>query len=373
MKTCVACLLSIAMLSTLSITMFWTSYTMAQSPDALPSIRVSDDKVHFVDSTGKRFLVWGVNYDHDAEGALIEDYWSSDWARVEEDFAEIKALGANVVRVHLQLAKFMQSAEEPNEASLVKLGELLKLAERSRLYLDITGLGCYHKADVPGWYSELDEAARWKVQAKFWRAVAAKCEASSAVFCYDLMNEPILAGEKPETDWLTGELGGKHFVQRITLGLNGRSRDEVAAAWVKLMAEAIREVDAKHLITVGVIPWAHVFPGAKPIFYAPSVGGPLDFVSVHFYPKAGEVKKALDALEVYKVGKPIVVEEFFPLACSLEEAAEFIEKSNTDGFVSFYWGKTIEQNEQAGDIQGAIIGKWLTYFRDHAVENKTKP
>ncbi len=371
MKTGVAWLVFSALLSAIFGTMLGDNYARAQAPE-LPLIRVSDDKLHFVDSTGKKFRVWGVNYDHDDAGALLEDYWASDWARVEEDFAEIKALGANVVRVHLQLAKFMKSAGEANEASLSKLGELLKLAERSQLYLDITGLGCYHKADVPTWYSELDESARWQVQANFWRAVAETCQSSPAVFCYDLMNEPILAGEKPETDWLTGELGGKHFVQRITLDLKGRTREEVAEAWVKLITKAIREVDSKHLITVGVIPWAHVFPGAKPLFYAPNVHGPLDFVSVHFYPKAGEVKKALEALEVYKIGKPIVVEEFFPLSCSLEEAAEFIDKSNTNGFVSFYWGKTIEQNEQAGDIKGAIVGKWLTYFRNHADKNRSE-
>jgi hypothetical protein len=92
----------------------------------------------------------------------------------------------------------------------------------------------------------------------------------------------------------------------------------------------------------------------------------LDFASVHFYPKTGEVQRALDALDVYRVGKPIVVEEIFPLSCSLEEAAEFIEKANVDGFTSFYWGKTIEQNEQAGDIKGAIIAKWLRYFQQRA-------
>ncbi|MDX1925543.1 MAG: cellulase family glycosylhydrolase [Pirellulaceae bacterium] len=344
--------------------------TAAQS--SLPLIQVSQDKTHFEDSTGKVFRVWGVNYDHDDAGLLIEDYWDSDWPRVEEDFAEIVALGANVVRVHLQVAKFMSTADTPNQASLKKLAELVKLAERLHIYLDITGLGCYHKADLPSWYDPLDEAARWQVQAKFWRAIADTCKASPAIFCYDLMNEPILPGDKPETEWLTGELGGKHFVQRLTLDLKGRTREQVAAAWVKMMSDAIREVDSKHLITVGVIPWAHVFPGAKPIFYAPSVSGPLDFVSVHFYPKSGEVQKALDALNVYKVGKPIVVEEFFPLSCSLEEAAEFIEKSNTNGFVSFYWGKTIEQNEQAGDIRGAIIAKWLKYFRDHAAAAKAE-
>ncbi len=338
------------------------------SQQLLPSIRISEDKLHFKDSNGTPFRVWGVNYDHDDEGRLLEDYWMNEWGRVEEDFGEIQELGANVVRVHLQVAKFMSTPENPNEASLKKLGELLRLAERLHLYLDITGLGCYHKADLPAWYDPLDEAGRWKVQATFWRAIAETCKTSPAVFCYDLMNEPILPSDKPETQWVTGELGGKHFVQRLTLDLKGRTREEVARDWVKSMADAIREVDSSHLITVGAIPWAHVFTGAKPLFYAPSVSGPLDFVSVHFYPKAGEVKKALAALDVYRVGKPIVVEEFFPLFCSLDEAAEFISKSNTNGFISFYWGKSIEQNEQAGDIRGAIVAKWLRYFRAHAKE-----
>jgi len=351
---------------------FVATIGIARSQQPLSSLRVSDDKRQFVDATGKTFRVWGVNYDHDDAGRLLEDYWVSDWPRVEEDFAEIESLGANVVRVHLQLAKFMSTDQNPNEESLKKLGDLVRLAERTRLYLDITGLGCYHKADLPLWYDPLDEASRWKVQATFWRAVAEICKASPAVFCYDLMNEPILPGEKPETEWLTGELGGKHFVQRLTLGLGGRTREQVAAEWVKMMTDAIREVDTSHMITVGVIPWAQVFPGAKPLFYAPSVSGPLDFVSVHFYPRAGEVQKALDALNVYKVGKPIVVEEFFPLFCSLDEADEFVAKSDTNGFVSFYWGKTIEENEQAGDIPGAMIAKWLRYFRKHAKESKGK-
>ena len=159
------------------------------------------------------------------------------------------------------------------------------MAERTGLYLDLTGLGCYHKQDVPAWYDALDVAARWEVQARFWRAVAGACKDSPAVFCYDLMNEPILPGEKKETEWLAGELGGKYFVQRIALDLAGRTRIEVARDWVKKLTDAIREVDQRHLITVGVIPWAQVFKGAKPLFYSPEVGGPLDFASVHSIPR----------------------------------------------------------------------------------------
>lgn len=348
--------------------------TEAPAPK-LAWIRVSDDKTHFVEvTTGRRIVMWGVNYDHDERGRLIEDYWHPEWAKVAADFAEIKALGCNVVRVHLQLARFMDTAEKPNAANLAKLGELVQLAERTGLYLDVTGLGCYHKPDVPAWYDALEAAARWDVQARFWRAVAGVCKDSPAVFCYDLMNEPVLPGEKKETEWLGRPLGDKYFVQRIALDLGGKTRNEVARDWVKKLTGAIREVDQRHLLTVGVIPWAQVFKGAKPLFYAPEVGEPLDFASVHFYPKKGKLAETLDALVVYEVGKPLVIEEIFPLGAGIEETAAFIEASrkHVDGWISFYWGATIEENEAKKDIAGAISAQWLRYWRDHSLHgNKT--
>jgi hypothetical protein len=44
------------------------------------------------------FVPWGFNYDHDEKGRLIEDYWEKEWQKVEADFAQMKKLGANVVR-----------------------------------------------------------------------------------------------------------------------------------------------------------------------------------------------------------------------------------------------------------------------------------
>lgn len=337
--------------------------------DPMEWVRPSEDRTHFVGAeSGEKIVFWGVNYDHDDASRLLEDYWEEEWETVAADFREIKALGANVVRVHLQLARFMETAEQPNQANLARLGQLVKLAEETGLYLDLTGLGCYHKQDVPAWYDAMEESARWEVQARFWKAVAKVCRESPAIFCYDLMNEPILAGDKPETEWLAGKLGDMYFVQRITLDLAGRTQKEVAREWVKTLTSAIREVDDRHMITVGVIPWALTFKGAKPLFYAPEVGGPLDFVSVHFYPKKGEVDAALEALKVYEVGKPLVIEEMFPLACSVEELGAFIDGSReiADGWISFYWGKTIEEYEEAGDFKGALIAPWLRYFREHS-------
>ncbi len=341
----------------------------ARSPAPLQRIVVAEDGTHFVEArSGKRLVIWGVNYDHDDRGRLLEDYWRQEWETVVADFREIKALKANCVRIHLQLGRFMDSPGQPNRANLDRLAMLVRLAEQTRLYLDVTGLGCYHKQDVPPWYDTLKEEARWAVQARFWKAVARVCKDSPAVFCYDLMNEPILPGRKAETEWLTGELGGKFFVQRISLDLEGRTRTEVAGEWVRRMATAIREVDDRHMITVGVIPWAHSFKGAKPLFYSPEVGRPLDFVSVHFYPEKGAVDEALAALMVYEIGKPLVIEEMFPLKCDIEEMEQFIDASrkHADGWVSFYWGKTIEENRRAGDMKGAVIAEWLRAFRSRS-------
>ena len=333
----------------------------------LELIRVSEDGRRFVGAeSGDRFVGWGFNYDHDDSGRLLEDYWYEEWSTVVEDFKEMKALGANVVRIHPQVAKFMKAAKEPNEAALKQLVRLVRLAEKTGLYLDITGLGCYHKKDVPKWYDTMDEAGRWEVQALFWEAVAENCAESPAVFCYDLMNEPILPGEKKETEWLAGEFGGKYFVQRISLELAGRTRKQVARMWVDKLVAAIREHDKRHMITVGVIPWAHTFPKAKPLFYSKEVGENLDFVSVHFYPKKGEVQKALAALAVYDVGKPLVIEEIFPLYCGEEEFDVFVDESLdiVDGYVGFYWGKTIEEySAPSASIADSIMRNWLEYFR----------
>ena len=235
----------------------------------LELICVSEDGRRFVGAeSGERFVGWGFNYDHDDSGRLLEDYWYEEWSTVVEDFKEMKALGANVVRIHPQVAKFMKTAKEPDEAALKQLVRLVRLAEKTGLYLDITGLGCYHKEDVPKWYDAMDEAGRWEVQALFWEAIAKNCAQSPAVFCYDLMNEPILPGEKSkETEWLTGEFGGKYFVQRISLDLAGRTRKQVAKMWVDKLSAAIRKHDKRHMITVGVIPWAYTFSKARPLFY----------------------------------------------------------------------------------------------------------
>ena len=329
-------------------------------------VRISKDQRGFaLESSGRPFIIWGFNYDHDDAGRLLEDYWESEWAKVDKAFREMRQLGANVVRIHLQLAKFMETAAKPNRKSLDQLGRLLNLAERERLYLDLTGLGCYHKKDVPGWYEELSEKDRWDVQARFWEAVAGRCGKSPAVFCYDLMNEPVApAGKRKPGDWLGPPFAGKHFVQMISLDQAGRPRPEIARQWIRHLAAAIRKHDRKHLVTVGLVDWSLDRPGLTSGFVPEKIAGELDFLGVHLYPKKGQVPEALKTLAGFSVGKPVLIEETFPLQCGFPEFAKFIDgsKKHCAGWVGFYWGKPPDELRKSKTIADAITLTWLEFF-----------
>ncbi|MDR1478535.1 MAG: glycoside hydrolase family 5 protein [Planctomycetaceae bacterium] len=348
-------------------------FSIAQAKQRLDWVEVSADKTHFVKKeTGKPILFWGVNYDHDAKLRLLDDYWLDEWKTVVEDFGEMKVLGLNVVRIHLQVGRFMDSPTQTNTKSLKQLAKLIQTAEDRGLYLYITGLACYKKANIPVWYDTLNEVERWDVQARFWKHVALICASSAAVFCYDLMNEPIVP-DKQSDDWLTPEgLEDMFYVQKITRTPNGRKSHEIAKAWVNHLVAAIRSEDKRHLITVGVIPWATVWHNAKPLFYDPVVAENLDFVSVHFYPEGGKIEKAIQALKVYAIGKPLLIAEMFPMRCSIEEMNQFVNDSKpvTQGWISFYWGKTIEEYAQipSPTIGEAIMKKWLEYLKSKSTE-----
>ncbi len=331
-----------------------------------PRVVVSKDGTGFVTTpAGEPFRPWGFNYDHDPAGRLVEDYWADDWARVERDFAAMRRLGANVVRVHLQLGRFMKAADTPDAANLARLGKLLGLAAREGLYLNLTGLGCYHKADVPAWYDRLGEAERWDVQARFWAAVAGACRGRSVVFCYDLMNEPVVpGGRRAAGDWLGPAFGGKHFVQVISLDQKDRPRPDIARAWTKHLVAAVRAADPDGLVTVGLVDWSLDRPGLTSGFVPARVAPELDFVSVHLYPEAGKLDDALKTLEGFGFGKPVVVEETFPLRCSPAELARFIDRAGprAAGWVGFYWGQPPEELRRSSAIKDALTLGWLELF-----------
>lgn len=318
------------------------------------------------EGSDRPFVPVGFNYDHDERGRLLEDYWVREWPKVVQDFREMKALGANVVRVHLQFGRFLEAPGRPNRTHLRRLGRLIRLAERTGLYLDLTGLGCYHRQDVPPWYDALDEAQRWAAQAEFWEAVAQVCARSPAVFCYDLMNEPVVpGGPQAPGQWLGPPFAGKHFVQFVTLDPAGRPPPEVARQWIRTLVAAIRRHDRRHLVTVGLVDWSLDRPGLRSGFVPAAIAAELDFLSVHLYPNAGEVGAALETLRGFAVGKPVVIEETFPLACPLPDFGAFLRGSRAvaSGWIGFYWGRTPAELRRSGDLADGLMLGWLECFQ----------
>jgi endo-1,4-beta-mannosidase len=342
---------------------------LVPSPAPMERVEVNPRGGFRLAESGVAFEPRGFNYDHDERGRLIEDYWVDEWAKVEEDFAEMRDLGANVVRVHLQFGRFCPEPGKLDATALERLGRLLALAERVGLYLDLTGLGCYHKADVPTWYDALDEAGRWDAQAAFWTAVAKRCRESPAVFCYDLMNEPVVPGGKREAgEWLGPAFAGKHFVQFVTLDQEERPRPEIARAWLRRLVRAIREIDRETLITVGLVDWSLDRPGLTSGFVPSMVAGEVDFLAVHLYPERGKVDEAITTLAAFAEaagGKPLVVEETFPLKASGEDFAAFLRRSreHATGWIGFYWGATLEELRAEQTIGAALTREWLERFR----------
>lgn len=335
----------------------------------LERIIVDPSRRGFITADSKvPFHPWGVNYGN--AGRLMEDFWQTNWDTVADDFRKVHALGANVVRVHLQVGKFMDGPAAPNQAGLELFARLLRLAETNRFYLDVTGLACYRPSDTPEWYDALDEPARWEAQANFWSAVARVGASSTAVFCYDLINEPLSPGgpRKPGA-WASGSLfGDMDFLQFIALDPGKRKREDIPVQWIRRMTSAIRAHDKSALITVGLLPWAKQ-GGHYSGFVPKKIASELDFISVHIYPESKRPDEAMQGLRHFAVGKPIVIEETFPLRCNATELEKFMRASRAYacGWVGHYDGKNLEDYtalERAGKltIAQSIYREWVRLF-----------
>jgi|688.fasta_scaffold00442_37 hypothetical protein len=331
--------------------------------EPLKRIVVAQDGSKFVtEGEASEFRVRGFNYDHDSVGRLIEDYWNEQWTEIENDFCEMQELGANTIRIHLQFGKFMKSATEPDLQSLAKFTALVQLAERTRLYLDVTGLGCYHRRDVPVWYEVLGEQERWEAQAVFWQAVVKAAQDSPAIFCWDLMNEPVVpGGKRGDKDWLGPAFGDKHFVQFITLDQANRPRPEIAKAWTRYLATAIRQTGDKAMITVGLVDWSLKRPGLTSGFEPEAILADVDFIAMHLYPQSDQLEKDIETLRGFRLGKPLIIEECFPLRCKIDELRDFLRQTSHlhNGWISFYWGSTPDQLKEEKTIAAAITRQWL--------------
>jgi hypothetical protein len=337
---------------------------VGRNSTGLDFVKISADGKGFVlEPSGEKFVPWGHNY---ASVDLMQRL-AKEPERVEREFAEMKAAGTTVARVHPEMPALLNGPQQVNEEALDRLRQLLRVAEKSGIYLKITGLACYKIDSRLDWYDALSDASRWQVQEFFWSTIAQTCAQSPAVFCYDLVNEPAAGGNRAD-GWYMGRMGDVEFCQRLTLDQPNRSGDDIFREWTRRMVAAIRRHDQKHLITLGMLP----FPGAYR-----AAAEHLDFVSPHLYPKSKKVAEEIELLKKFDFGKPIVIGETFPLSCSAEEEREFLLQSRglAHGWIG-HWPDDSPQHlaqlrqENKINIHQAIWLSWVDLFRDLGPEMK---
>jgi hypothetical protein len=267
------------------------------------------------------FVPWGLNYDRtilDGKDILLEE---APLDKIDRDFREARRLGANCIRLFLQLGYFMPRHGEIDEKRLEFLDQVILRARKRNLRVDLTGLSHIDAGNVPAWYIERSPEEMLQGEAIFWEAIARRYANEPAIFLLNLQNEPFLSG-KEEVRKPIGCFkmsGGRNFCY-----VNPHPRSIGAERWAHTLVDAIRRHDKKHLITIGLLPTATpVFGGGNPGFSVPAVAGLLDVIAIHLYPdRKGPREEFIDVNQAWLemvlryasgFGKPVIVEEWFPL------------------------------------------------------------
>lgn len=345
--------LRLAVLALLAVAcLFVTQGSANAAPSALPQVqRQGSDLV----AAGERFRAWGFNYGIGDRYPILSYFdrpTERRLQRVVADMREARLLGANTLRVYLEIEAFMNGPDQPERRAFAALAALLDEAERLHIYLDLTGNLVWRAP--PPWYDALPEQARWAVQAQFWRAVARTAQESPAVLVYELTSEPVIGDAE---EWYCGEMGGYTFVQRIVREIDGRDPSELARRWVRLLTDAIRAHDRRHLIGLGMLPLGGPFGAAN-------VADLVDVLLLHEYPEDGRAREAISLVREFAAhGKPVILGETAPLFAGADAWRSFLSGSRSlvDGYLFFYDGR------MPGELGTSIADAWyaaaLAQFR----------
>src|SRR5262249_45682267 len=111
--------------------------TVQASP--LPKIRVAKDGRTFADETGKPFVPFGVNYYRPGTGWAPQVWKTFDPEATRKDFARMKDLGVNCIRIFLTYHSFHTNPGVLNPEGIQKFDQLLAIAEDAGIYVHPAG------------------------------------------------------------------------------------------------------------------------------------------------------------------------------------------------------------------------------------------
>lgn len=329
----------------------------AGSP-ALPKIRVASGGRTFVTEAGVPFVPFGINYYRPGTGWAPQVWKQFDVEATRRDFARMRELGVNCVRVFISFGSFYMQPGALDEEGLKKFDQFLAMAEEAGIYVHPTGPD--HWEGQPEWArtDQFADEAHLKALEGFWRLFAARYRGRNVIFAYDLKNEPSVGWDGSHMQvrwnrWLQRHHGsaaraakawgvdaatvkwGEVAVPPKADAPDGRLlldyqrfREELADEWTRRQVAAIKSSDPRALVTVGMIQWSvpALLPGVAhyAAFRPARQARFLDFLEVHFYPLARglyDYTKPEDeernlaylesvAREVAAPGKPVVIAEF---------------------------------------------------------------
>lgn len=329
----------------------------ADATAPLPRVRVADDGRSFITEAGKPFVPLGVNYYRPGTGWAPQVWKQFDASATRQDIDRMKSLGVNCVRVFLSYGSFFTEPDALRPEGLEKFDRFLAMAEAAGIYVHPTGPD--HWEGTPAWATtdRIADDRNLAALELFWTKFAARYRNRAVVFAYDLRNEPEVGWDSPAmrakwNQWLQGHYGSadkaaqawsvpaaslrwgeqpppeaKDAPGNRQLLDYQRFREELADAWTRRQAAAIKAADPQALVTVGLIQWSvpALLPGVRHYsgFRPERQAKYLDFMEVHFYPlesgffhydAPGEQRNLayLESVvrETAAPGKPVVLAEF---------------------------------------------------------------
>jgi hypothetical protein len=336
-----------------------TSTLLAQTQAGqLPKIQLAPNGRGFRCGPDSPFMPLGLTYYRPGTGWAPQVWKQFDAEATAADFARLKELGVNCVRVFISYGSFAMDPDTLSPDGLGKFDQFLTMAEEAGIYVHPTGLD--HWEGTPAW-AQGDRIADERVLSgleSFWRQFAGRYRRRNVIFAYDLRNEPEVAWNTPVlrekwNRWLETRYGSvaklgdgwKTSNRELQLGeipvpeakdnLLSRElldyqlfRESIADDWTRRQVAVIKAADPDALVTVGLIQWS--VPSLLPRVSQYAAFRPdrqaqfLDFLEIHFYPlehgfyeyrSPEEEARNLAYLEgvvreVARAGKPVVIGEF---------------------------------------------------------------
>ena len=158
---------------------------------ALPRIKIAKDGRTFETAAGRPFVPFGVTYFRPNTGWAPRVWKQFDDDATRKDFARMKEMGINCVRVFLSYGSFYSEPGVLKPEGLEKFDRFLALAEEAGIYIHPAGLD--HWEGSPDWQPVAvadPRTLRYTVQ--FWELFAARYRGRHVIFAYDLRNEPLV-------------------------------------------------------------------------------------------------------------------------------------------------------------------------------------